>query len=148
MSKRKTIVSLIIIFIIILSTITAFIYKKYPKYSKDKEYVREYVIGDVGIKGSVDITQFGENSAYEIGADKDGYAVFKNPNKAFDQMKSDYAKGIAAIKEEYKLGKLSRWNFKIYEQYGWQLTKTEDTETVNQGFRISQILDIYENSFD
>lgn len=148
MSKCNTIIGLIIIFVIILSAITAFIYKKYPKYSKDKEYVREYVIGDVGIKGSVNVTQFGDDSAYEIGADKDGYAVFKNPNKAFEQMKTDYAKGIAAIKEEYKPGKLSRWNFRIYQQYGCQLTKTEDTETVNQGFRVSQILDIYENSFN
>lgn len=148
MRKRNTIIYMVIIFIAILTTISTFIYRKYPKYSKDKEYVREYVIGEEGIKGSVDVTKYANNPAYEIGADKEGYAVFKNPDKAFAQMKIDFAKGLAAIKEEYKLSKLSRWNFRTYGQYGWQLTKTKDAEIINQGARISQFFDIYENSFD
>jgi len=147
MKKHNTIVRLIVICLILLSFPVALICWEYPKYDKDKEYVREYIIGDTGIKGSVDMTRFGNDSAYEIGANKAGYAVFKNPNKAFAQMKIDCAKGIAAIRKEYKLFPLSRWNYDMYEVYGWQLTKTKDTEAVDQARKVTSFMDIYENSF-
>ena len=47
------------------------------------------LLGESGIKGAVNQSNFGDDPAYEIGADKDGYAVFKNPDKAFAQMKID-----------------------------------------------------------
>jgi len=148
MKKRNRIVGLIVGCIIILSMSAGIIYWKYPKYDKNKEYVKEYIIGQTGIKGAVDITNIGNNSAYEIGANKEGYAVFKNPNKAFTQMKIDFPKGIAAIQKEYKLGTLSRWNYDRYGVYGWQLTETNDTEAVAQAFKVTKFMDIYENSFD
>ena len=120
---------------------------KYPKYDKNKEYVREYIIGQTGIRGTVNITNIGNNSAYEIGANKEGYAVFKNPNKAFAQMKIDFSKGIAAIQKEYKLLPLSRWNYDMYGVYGWQLKETKDTEAVDQAWKVTQFMDLYENSF-
>ncbi|MGH4124340.1 MAG: hypothetical protein ACREV6_15545 [Clostridium sp.] len=138
MKKRNIIVCLII-----LSTV--FIYLKYPKYCKNKEHVSEYVAGEKGIKGSVD--KWGDNPAYEIGATKKGYAVFKNPEKAFRQMKIDFAKGIVAIQKEYKFRPISRWNFKQYGTYGCQLVKIKDAEAVRQARKVSVFLDIYENSF-
>jgi len=147
MKIRNTIIEIIVICLILLSFPVALICWKYPKYDKDKEYVREYIIGDTGIKGSVDVTKFGTDSAYEIGADKDGYAVFKNPNKAFAQMKIDCAKGIEAIRKEYIFLPLSRWNMERYKDYGWQLTKTKDEEAIAQAGKVSGIMDIYENSF-
>ena len=58
-------------------------------------YIAEY--GDV--KGNVDINSFGKkNIAFDIGANKYGYAVFKNPNKAFNRLKKDYSKRNDLIK--------------------------------------------------
>ena len=147
MKKHNTIVRLIIICLILLSFPVALICWKYPKYDKDKEYVREYIIGETGIRGGVDITRFGDYSAYEIGANKEGYAVFKNPNKAFAQMKIDFAKGIAAIRKEYIFFPLTRWNYDMYGVYGWQLKETKDTEAVDQAWKVTQFMDLYENSF-
>lgn len=145
MKKRNIIVCLTVICILILCTV--FIYLKYPKYDKNKEYVREYVVGEKGIKGSVDIKEWGDNPAYEIGANRKGYAVFKNPEKAFREMKIDFKKGIVAIQKEYKLRPISRWNFKQYETYGWQLVKTRDAEALAQARKVTGFLDVYENSF-
>lgn len=145
MKKRNIIVCVTVICIVMLPTV--FIYWKYPKYDKNKEYVRAYIIGEKGIKGSVDINGWGDNPAYEIGANRKGYAVFKNPEKAFRQMKIDLEKGIVAIQKEYKLHSISRWNFKQYQTYGSHLVKTTDVEAVAQARKVAGFLDIYENSF-
>jgi len=148
MKKRYRIIGLIAVCIIFLSVPAGIIYWKYPKYDKNKEWVREYIIGQTGIKGTVDITRIGNDSAYEIGANKQGYAVFKNPNKAFAKMKIDLSQGIAAIQKEYSLLPLSRWNYDIYGVYGWQLTKTTDAEVIAQAWKVTSFMDIYDNSFD
>lgn len=116
-------------------------------YNQDKKWVKEYVVGAEGILGSVDVSDLGDNSAYDIGANKDGYAVFKNPEKAFKQMQKDYALGLEAIQSEYNLFSISDDNFKEYGTYGWQLTETTDEEAIRQAIQITKFLDIYENSF-
>ena len=146
MKKRNVIVGLIAVCIIILSMFP--IIWKYPRYDKNKEYVSEYIIGQPGIKGTVDITKIGNSAAYEIGANKQGYAVFKNPDKAFEQMEKDFSKGIAAIQKEFTLLPLTRWNCDMYKIYGWQLTKTKDAEALAQAWKVSSFMDIYENSFN
>lgn len=70
-----------------------------PRLDKSKRYVKEYVVGQEGIKGTVNMSYMGNDPSYEIVADKDGNAVFKNPEKAFSQMKIDLYKGLEAIKE-------------------------------------------------
>ena len=40
------------------------------------------------------------NEAYDIGANKDGMPVFKDPNKAFKQALIDNKDGFAAIQED------------------------------------------------
>lgn len=143
MKKRSKAIRLITCIIIISSVLLYFVY---PKYDYDKRYVKEYIVGETGIKGNVDITKFDTNTAYQIGANKEGYAVFKNPDKAFSQMKKDFKKGISAIRKEYHLLPLTRWNFKNYETYGWQLTETENFESKVQARKLSSFLDIFENS--
>ena len=47
------------------------------------KYSQIYITGESNIKGNVDINMFGKiNIDFDIGANKYGYAVFKNPNKA------------------------------------------------------------------
>jgi len=133
--------------IIVLIISFGLYYSRATLYSNDLGWVNEYVIGSDNVKGAVDIYQFGDNEAYKIGANKYGFAVFKNPNQAFEQMKKDYEEGIEAIKEEYKLNTLSKINFMDYANYGWQLPNKYSEEEINQARKVSAFLDIYENSF-
>lgn len=144
---RRIILKIAAAVLCIIILLGIYLYHSYPRYDKNKVYVKEYAAGAEGIVGSVDITQFGDNSTYEIGADKNGYAVFKNPEKAFKQMKIDYEDGIKAIKEEYNLSPISKRNFRLYGVYGWQLTRTKDAEAIEQGRKVTAFMDIYENSY-
>lgn len=111
------------------------------------KYTQKYVPNTGNIKGEVDVEYFENISIdFEIGANKYGMAVFKNPKKAFKRLKKDYSKGIQAIKKEFSLMPLSSFNYKHYKIYGWQVT-SEDSEIQKQARFISSFFDIYENSF-
>jgi len=143
MIKRNKMIGIIIGMIIISSI---FLYFLCPKYDYDKKYVKEYTAGESGNKGNINITTLGTNPAYQIGVNKDGYVVFKNPKNAFRQMKIDFTKGISALRKEYYLLPLTRWNHKKYETYGWQLSETKDSVAKEQAGKLSAFLDIFENS--
>lgn len=142
--KKTIIIPLIIILTFLIVLVFDF---SSSKYSHDKKWVKEYVVGEEGIVGSVDVSDLGDNPAYQIGANKYGMAVFKNPEKAFEQMKVDYSKGLSAIKKEYGLFEINNENYMEYGTYGWQLTETADEETIQQAIMVTKFLDIYENSF-
>ena len=64
------------------------------------KYSQIYITGESNIKGNVDINMFGKiNIDFDIGANKYGYAVFKNPNKALKTLKKEYSKGIKLIQK-------------------------------------------------
>ena len=107
-------------------------------------YIAEY--GDV--KGNVDINSFGKkNIAFDIGANKYGEAVFKNPSKALKVLKRDYKDGIKLIQREFNLLPLNRFNYKSYGTFGWQVTIGTEEEKEQARF-VSSFMDIYENSFN
>lgn len=110
-------------------------------------YVNEYVAGENGIKGNVDKAVFESVSKdFEIGANKNGEAVFKDPKKALSTFKKLYANEISYLKSEYHLPALSQSSYEVYKTYGWQVN--EKTEEEHQRFAfISKFFDIYENSF-
>ena len=106
-------------------------------------YISEYK----NIKGNVDINKFGKiNIDFDIGANKYGYPVFKNPNKAFKRLKKDYFKGIKLIQKEFNLLPLNNFTYKYYKTYGWQVTTGSDEEQEQARF-VTSFMDIYENSF-
>ena len=112
------------------------------------KYSQIYISGEDNIKGNVDITKFGKiNINFDIGANKYGYAVFKNPSKAFKTLKTDYADGIKLIQKEFHLLPLNNFTYKSYKNYGWQVT-TGTNEEKEQARFVSSFLDIYENSFN
>ena len=74
-----------------------------------KEYVASYKTGSVNVK---DFLDHGEEFA--IGADENGKAVFKDPQKAFEALERDYSDGINLIRDEYKLGPITPRNFYDY----------------------------------
>ena len=106
-------------------------------------WVREYVPGAEGIRGSVDTEKYENISEdFAIGADQYGRAVFKDPHKAFSTLRELYGAGIKAIQKEFGLPPLSRATAGLYKTYGWQTAAGSSEASFVSGF-----LDIYENSF-
>ncbi len=111
-------------------------------------YVQRYEAGKDNLKGEVNYDYFEKISMdFEIGANKYGYAVFKNPNKALKRLKKNYSQGIKAIQKGFKLQPLTNFNFRQYGTYGWQLTNGTEEEKEQARF-VSNFFDIYENSFN
>ncbi len=117
----------------------------YPKI--DHPYTQEYIVGMGNIKGNVDIDKYIKtDSRFEIGADKDGYAVFKDPIAAFEVLMDKYSSGISLIEKEYNLSPLTHYNCDLYKVLGCQCESGTEEERKAAKF-VSEFLDIYENSF-
>ncbi len=114
----------------------------------ENPWTQEYVVGENNIKGNVDIEMYTEiDDAFEIGANEDGYAVFKDPQTAFDIFVEKYVDGINLIKDVYDLYPLTEDNYSEYKKYGGQIASGTADEQEQANF-ISKFLDIYENSFN
>ena len=108
--------------------------------------VQEYIPEQGNIKGNVDTAYFLEKSDdFAIGASADGYAVFKDPGRAFDTFSLEYAEAIKRIGQENSLDPLTRTDYAGYKTYGWQTGGTDEQQ--EQMRFVSSFLDIYENSF-
>lgn len=111
-------------------------------------YTQRYETGRDNLEGDVDYSKFeGISMDFEIGANKYGYAVFKNPQRAYKRLKKDYADGIKALKKEFNLPPLTVFTLDLYGQYGWQLTQGTAEEKEEAKF-VTQFYDIYENSLN
>ena len=148
--NKKKILMIVTIILIILFTIIIgkILLVKYGfAYDNDLKYAQIYIKNEGNIKGNVDINEFGKISThFDIGANKYGKAVFKNPSNAFKHLKKEYAEGIKLIKDEFNLPNLSNFTYKAYKTYGWQVTKGTKKAKEEAKF-VSKFLDIYENSF-
>lgn len=110
-------------------------------------YSKEYMPGTGNIKGDVDTQSYlAISEKFEIGANHYGYAVFKHPEQAFEELKHLYPEGIALIQNTYHLEPLSHNTYPLYGVYGWQ-TLTGSPEAQQQAKFITRFFDIYENSF-
>lgn len=89
---------------------------------------------------------FGNNEAYEIGANYKGMPVFKDTKKALKQAKLDYKEGFKAIAAQHELEPISHKNYEMYKVLGWQTSVLEES-VQQQCVEISVFFDIYENSF-
>lgn len=144
--KKKNIIVFCTIIIIVLVIIGVMSERK-NSIKPELLYCQEYVVGTGNIKGDVDIDSFIDISdKFAIGANSYGYAVFKDPEAAFIELKKIYALGIEVIKKEFGLRNLSQKNYKLYGTYGWQVTSGTDEEIAQASF-VSRFIDIYENSF-
>jgi len=110
-------------------------------------WTQEYVSGQGNIRGNVDTADFlARDERFEIGADQDGYAVFKDPEAALTALEEKYAAGIELIREEFGLEEFGEKTYEDYKTYGWQVTTGTEEEREQAGF-VTGFLDIYENSF-
>ncbi len=149
--KKYKILKLICIIIVIFSIVicTRFILVKRGYITDDNlRYTKMYINGEKNIKGNVDIYKFGKLSIdFDIGVNKYGYAVFKDPKKALKSLKKNYSSGIKLIQKEFNLLPLSNFNYKSYKIYGWQVSLGTEEEQQQARF-VSYFMDIYENSFN
>ena len=109
--------------------------------------VQEYVAGQGNIKGNVPVEEYISISEdFAIGANKHGYAVFKDPEKALAKLFELYSDGINLIQTAHDLEPLSVDNCGDYKIYGSQVT-TGTEEEQQQAIFVAKFLDIYENSY-
>ena len=109
--------------------------------------VQEYVAGQGNIKGNVPVEEYISISEdFAIGADKNGYAVFKDPVKALDKLMELYSDGINLIQKSFELESLSADNCGDYKVYGSQTTAGTEREQ-QQALFVAKFHDIYENSY-
>lgn len=88
---------------------------------------------------------FGESSSYELGVNKENIVIFKDIDKAFNEiLKEEVA--FKEIEKQFDLKPISKDNWQGYKTYGWQLV-TEDEDLKDSASRITRFFDIYENSF-
>ena len=139
----------LILFTLLIFVISKMLLVKYGFiYDDDLKYTQIYIKNEGNIKGNVDINKFGKiDKNFDIGANKYGMAVFKNPKSAFKTLKKKYKNGIKLIQKEFNLPPLSNFTYKGYKTYGWQVTKGSKKDKEQARF-ISSFLDIYENSFN
>lgn len=145
---KKTLISFACSIVFITSVLivsTVFTFNQVQKQSL--QYSQEYVAGQPGIKGQVDVQKYLDiHQDFDIGANKYGYPVFKNPEKALGTFKELYSDAITLIQTEYDLDELNTESCQWYKAYGAQ-TQTGTQEESEQVNFVSQFLDIYENSF-
>lgn len=111
-------------------------------------YTQSYDVSKENIKGEVNTKYFEEmHIDFEVGANKYGIAVFKNPESAYKRIKKEYKSGIKLIQKEYKLPPFNNFTYDLYGKYGWQVT-TGTEEELEQAHFITSFADIYKNSFN
>ena len=145
--KRKKVLLVCSSIVVTIAIIfgAAFVVKQVHKQSL--QYCQEYVLGQAGIMGNVDVQEYVDiHEDFAIGANKYGYAVFKEPEKALNTLKELYPNAIALIQSEFSLADLTTVTCQQYKLYGAQIV-TGTPEEQEQAHFISKFLDIYENSY-
>ena len=139
--KKVDVKKIVIVVIIVAACIVAFFARKV--YTRNY-YTQEYTAGTKGIKGNVNVSKFTDISEdFAIGANSNGYAVFKNPSKAFKTFEKMYADDIQSLKDEFGLKDFNKKTYHDYMTYGWQVN-TGTEESKNQAAFVTQVLDIYD----
>lgn len=145
--KKTAVVAVVIIVIIAIGLIYTGVRVK----NAATPYCQEYIPGGEGVMGTVNVSYFEEKSEhYAIGANSEGYAVFKTPYAAFREMKTTNRAGKRAIckmmfKEAHILLPLTPLTCELYGTYGWQVYEGSEKAKEQADF-ISAFADLYENS--
>ena len=106
--------------------------------------VGEYIPG-VSV-GNVDKAAYEELSPdFAIGADRNGYAVFVHPERAFSSFRTLYADELGLIRDRRGLPAFSKRSWRSYKKAGIEETGETDEQTERLHF-VSKFLDIWENS--
>lgn len=97
-------------------------------------------------EGDTSKWKFSDNKAYELALDYQGLPIFRNPEKALNQLKKDYKEAIKTLKKEYNISfTLNKYNYNAYYVHGWQIN-TDDEKLRDQCIMVTKILGFYDNS--
>ena len=138
--KKRIVVTVCVYLMIFVSFVSAFLIFDYVIYKPCG-----WTEGNVEQWESL----FPDNIAYEMGINNKNMPVFRNPAKALNQIKIDYKDGIKEIKKQFKLLPLSKYTYKKYGTFGFEInTEGVDESVGHQARKVSGFFDIYENSFE
>lgn len=145
--KRKKIIIITTAVIVAVIVLVGGLFLKDSIQKNKLLYCQEYVAGEQNMQGNVDTNRFKDKSdQFSIGANAYGYAVFKNPDGALEELRKKFSSGINLIQTEFNLKPLSQHNYEFYGTYGSQVTDGTSEEQSEAAF-VSEFMDIYENSF-
>ena len=151
MRARKK--KIIILICILLAGVILYKYMdhRYTEPVPELAYSQEYAPGTGNIKGDVDVEYFeSHGKEFAIGANSQGYAVFKDPRAALDKVCKDYKAGIRLLKRNMPLPYRIipfRWNCGGHAAYEWGSFSGNEDERKAASFVVS-FSDIYQNSFE
>lgn len=86
------------------------------------------------------------DGSYDLGINKQGKLVFKNPEKALKKALEDFSDGFKAIQKEYNLKTISVHNYDVIHDYTIEYFP-EDEKLMKEVGIAQGMIDIYENSF-
>jgi len=149
--SRRTIVK--IITLTILASLTLLILQRWifeasPSHSLRwvKElYEEKNVYGEDFVNAS-ELLVYETNKAYEMGLNKKGIPVFKQPMAAYKQFLIDYSEEIQGLKEEFQLKDISLRSYRAYMSYGWQMP-IDGIKNSRKYHDITLFLTIFSESF-
>ena len=145
--KRKNVIIITTAVVVALVILFGGLFLKNSVYRHKLLYCQEYVAGEHNMKGNVDTKRFTDiSNQFSIGANAYGYAVFKNPEGALEELQKEYSLGIKLIQTQFHLKPLSQDDYELYGTYGSQVTDGTSEEQSEAAF-VSEFMDIYENSF-
>lgn len=103
--------------------------------------VKEYIPGDEGIIGNVDVDYFlNHGEAFSIGANEEGWAVFVDPELALRELQRQY---------RWELLSLHLFHFKPrFASTTWRFYQSSELAGDSRYSFISEFIDIYKHSFD
>lgn len=114
------------------------IFKQVQKQSL--QYSQEYVVGQPGIKGHVDVQKYIDiHQDFDIGANKYGLPVFKNPERALSTFKELYSDAITLIQGIVLSANIDDLELQAYAKA--QFLSTDDPDVIS----FVKFIDIYEN---
>lgn len=146
--KLTAIVFAVLLIILLIFAGRAFLVNRGVITDSRLAYTQAYIAGESNVQGEIDVDYYSRISIdFDIGANRYGFAVFKDPKQAMKRLKKDYSKGIKLIQEEFNLLPLSNFTYDRYKTYGWQVTTGSEEEKEQAKF-VTKFLDIYENSFN
>ena len=116
----------------------------------DPPGVKNPAVGDYipGVsRGNVDPDFYTSVSPdFELGADRNGYAVFRDPEKALETFRSLYAEELELVASDHGLAPLSERTAELYKVYAAQTERSDSRVRERLSF-VAKFLDIWENSY-
>ena len=119
-----------------------------PKYSSDLKATMEYKGDEYNADKNLK-KELGSSTSYDVGTNKYGYVVFKDPATALEQIRSDCSDSIEYIKQQNGLDEFSNKNIKKYIEDAGNITaKSTDSKVYKQANKLKIFWNIYQQSFE